>query len=136
MFDFEKLSPYEQKRILIAQNNEIKKLKKIIMVLEKELNSKKEYRIDRTVLNQFIDENCDIHPAAKIEAKSLYENYTKWCFQNNEVYLKNRSFYRQLEIRGFEKEKGAGNKTFIIGITLNEFVGENLFTVNTEEETL
>lgn len=85
------------------------------------------YRQDMDILGPFLDENCIINPSAKIEAKAIYENYTKWCFSNNEMELKNRAFYRQLEIRGFKKEKGAKNKTFFHGITLNQFAGGSLF---------
>lgn len=93
-----------------------------------------EYREDMDILGPFIDENCTVHHTAKVEAKSLYESYTKWCYQNNEMDLKNRAFYRQLEVRGFKKEKGTGNKTFIAGITLNQFAGANLFSTENEEE--
>lgn len=86
-----------------------------------------DYREDMDILGPYFDENCTIHPNAKIEAKSLYENYTKWCYQNSEMELKNRAFYRQLEVRGFKKSKGAKNKTFFHGITLNQFAGANLF---------
>ncbi|WP_141543360.1 phage/plasmid primase, P4 family, partial [Bacillus toyonensis] len=87
-----------------------------------------EYREDMDILAPFIDENCTVNSSVRIEAKSLYENYTKWCYQNNELELKNRAFYRQLEIRGFKKEKGTGNKNFILGITLNKLAGSNLFS--------
>jgi putative DNA primase/helicase len=86
-----------------------------------------DYRQDMDILGPFIDENCTIHPGTKVEAKTMYESYSKWCYSNNEMELKNRAFYRQLEIRGFKKEKGAKNKTFILGITLNQFAGSNLF---------
>ncbi|MGN4562264.1 phage/plasmid primase, P4 family [Bacillus cereus group sp. MYBK5-2] len=92
-----------------------------------------EYREDMDILGPFIDENCIVYSTARVEAKLLYENYTKWCYQNNEMDLKNRAFYRQLEVRGFKKEKGSKNKTFIHGITLNEFAGANLF-FNDEKE--
>ncbi|WP_141543358.1 phage/plasmid primase, P4 family, partial [Bacillus toyonensis] len=87
-----------------------------------------EYREDMDILAPFIDENCTVNSSVRIEAKSLYENYTKWCYQNNELELKNRAFYRQLEVRGFKKEKGTGNKNFILGITLNKLAGSNLFS--------
>ncbi|WP_430482782.1 phage/plasmid primase, P4 family [Rossellomorea marisflavi] len=93
-----------------------------------------EYREDMDILGPFLDENCIIHPTAKIEAKSLYENYTKWCFHNNEMELKNRAFYRQMEIRGYKKEKGSKNKTFIHGITLNQYAGSSLFTDSDAEK--
>jgi putative DNA primase/helicase len=93
-----------------------------------------DYRDDMDILGPFIDENCTIHPASKIEAKTLYENYTKWCFQNSEMELKNRAFYRQLEVRGFKKEKGAKNKNYIHGITLNQFAGSSFFSEDEEEK--
>ncbi|HFJ9284827.1 TPA: phage/plasmid primase, P4 family [Bacillus toyonensis] len=93
-----------------------------------------EYREDMDILAPFIDENCTINSSVRIEAKSLYENYTKWCYQNNELELKNRAFYRQLEVRGFKKEKGTGNKNFILGITLNKLAGSNLFSTENEDE--
>ncbi|EMY5504768.1 DNA primase [Bacillus wiedmannii] len=93
-----------------------------------------EYREDMDILAPFIDENCTVHPTERIEAKLLYENYTKWCYQNNELDLKNRAFYRQLEIRGFKKEKGAKNRTFIIGMTLNNHASASLFSTDDKKE--
>ncbi|MGE0976225.1 phage/plasmid primase, P4 family [Bacillus cereus] len=93
-----------------------------------------EYREDMDILAPFIDENCTVNSSVRIEAKLLYENYTKWCYQNNELELKNRAFYRQLEVRGFKKEKGTGNKNFILGITLNKLAGSNLFSTENEDK--
>lgn len=93
-----------------------------------------EYREDMDILAPFIDENCTVHPTERIEAKLLYENYTKWCYQNNELDLKNRAFYRQLEIRGFKKEKGSKNKTFIMGMTLNSHASASLFSTDDKKE--
>jgi len=93
-----------------------------------------EYREDMDILAPFIDENCTVHPTEKIEAKLLYENYTKWCYQNNELDLKNRAFYRQLEVRGFKKEKGSKNKTFIMGMTLNKYASASLFSTDDKKE--
>ncbi|MEC0543570.1 phage/plasmid primase, P4 family, partial [Bacillus glycinifermentans] len=91
-------------------------------------NATQGYREDMDILGPFINENCTIHEDAKIEAKTLYENYKKWCFQNDEIDLKNRSFYRQLEIRGYKKENGAKNKVYFHGLTLNQYAGPNLFS--------
>ncbi|QHM08328.1 phage/plasmid primase, P4 family [Bacillus subtilis] len=81
------------------------------------------YREDMDILAPFLAEKCVIQQAAKIEAKELYKEYKDWCYENDDVELKNRAFYRQLEIRGFKKEKGAKNKTFIHGLTLNKYAG-------------
>lgn len=95
-----------------------------------------DYREDMDILGPYIDENCLVHSEARIEGKSLYENYSKWCYQNNEMELKNRAFYRQLEVRGFKKEKGAKNKTFILGITLNQYAGATLFSTDDEKSNV
>ncbi|MCY8509755.1 phage/plasmid primase, P4 family [Bacillus mojavensis] len=79
------------------------------------------YREDMDILGPFLAERCVIHPAAKIESKEIYKEYKNWCFENDDVELKNRAFYRQLEIRGFKKEVGAKNKLFFFGIGLQKF---------------
>jgi putative DNA primase/helicase len=91
------------------------------------MQATEDYRQDMDILGPFIDENCAVYSTARIEAKTIYENYTKWCFQNNEMELRNRQFYRQLEIRGFKKENGAKNKVFFHGITLNQFSNGGFF---------
>jgi putative DNA primase/helicase len=97
-------------------------------------NATEDYRQDMDILGPFIEENCTLHPEAKIEAKQLYENYSKWCFQNSELELKNRVFYRQLEVRGFKKENGAKNRVYFHGLTLNQY-GSNLFSSEEEEKS-
>ncbi|WP_111292173.1 phage/plasmid primase, P4 family [Bacillus safensis] len=98
-------------------------------------NATQGYREDMDILGPFLNENCTIHEDASIEAKILYENYKKWCFQNDEIDLKNRSFYRQLEVRGFKKENGAKNKVYFKGLTLNQYAGHNLLSgVNEKAE--
>ncbi|MGG0243238.1 phage/plasmid primase, P4 family [Bacillus mycoides] len=82
------------------------------------------YKDDMDILAPFLDEVCYVdereNESIMIEAKELYNVYERWCFNSGERSLGNRSFYRMLETKGFGKTKGTGNKTFIIGITLNE----------------
>ncbi|MEC0497466.1 DNA primase family protein, partial [Bacillus glycinifermentans] len=93
------------------------------------------YREDMDILAPFLAEKCVTHPTAKIEAKELYKEYKDWCYENDDVELKNRAFYRQLEIRGFKKAKGAKNKTFIHGITLNQYAGGSFLKNNDRRVT-
>ena len=79
------------------------------------------YREDMDILGPYMSERCVVHPSAKIEAKELYKDYKNWCYENDEIELKNRAFYRQIEIRGFKKENGAKNKVFFYGIGLNKY---------------
>lgn len=79
-----------------------------------------EYREDMDILGPYINENCIINPMAKVESRLLYDDYKKWCYQNDELELKNRSFYRQLVTRGFKKERGTANKIFFYGIGLKK----------------
>ncbi|QLI78221.1 phage/plasmid primase, P4 family [Bacillus pumilus] len=81
------------------------------------------YREDMDILGPFLAERCVIHPASKVESKEIYKEYKNWCYENDDVELKNRAFYRQLEIRGFKKETGAKNKLFFMGIGLQKLQG-------------
>lgn len=82
------------------------------------------YKEEMDILAPFLDEVCytdeQKNEAIRIEAKELYSVYDSWCFKSGERRIGNRSFYRMLETKGFGKTKGAGNKTFLTGITLNE----------------
>jgi putative DNA primase/helicase len=79
-----------------------------------------EYRQDMDILGPYLDENIIIHPSAKVESKKLYENYKRWCYENDEMELKNRTFYRQLVTRGYKKERTTGNKIVFVGIGLKK----------------
>ena len=79
-----------------------------------------DYKEEMDIIGPFLFERCYIDVAQKISAKELYEVYSNWCYQNGEFALKNRAFYRVLETQGFKKERGAGNKYFIHGVTLQE----------------
>ncbi|ALV02210.1 DNA primase [Bacillus siamensis] len=76
------------------------------------------YREDMDILGPYMEERCILHPTTKVEAKELYKDYKDWCFENDEIELKNRAFYRQLEIRGFKKYRGNYNKNYFDGIGL------------------
>ncbi|ARK23587.1 DNA primase [Sporosarcina sp. P37] len=82
------------------------------------------YKDDMDILAPFLDEICYTkepkNEAIMIEAKELYGVYNNWCFKAGERTVGNRTFYRMLETKGFGKTKGAGNKTFLTGITINE----------------
>lgn len=82
------------------------------------------YKEDMDILAPFLWETCYVeepeNESIKIEAKELYNVYDRWCFGSGERTLGNRTFYRMLETKGFKKVKGAGNKTFITGITIKE----------------
>ncbi|MFG3613120.1 phage/plasmid primase, P4 family [Rummeliibacillus stabekisii] len=81
-----------------------------------------DYKEDMDILGPFLYECCfaPMIDEVKIEAKELFEVYQNWCFKTGEFALKNRAFYRAMETKGFKKQKGAKNKTFIHGVTLKE----------------
>lgn len=81
------------------------------------------YKADMDILDPFLSECCYTdkeNEQLKIEAKELYNVYNNFCFKSGERTLGNRSFYRMLETKGFNKERGAKNKTYFYGITLIE----------------
>ena len=79
------------------------------------------------ILGPFLEECCEITPSGTVTAKELYEKYSRWCYENGEIILKNRAFYRVMETKGFRKFRGAGNKYFFEGVTfLSEKVTKKL----------
>ena len=82
------------------------------------------YKEDMDILAPFLNECCYTdepkNESIKIEAKELYNFYSNWCFKSGERTIGNRSFYRMLETKGFGKEKGSANRTYLTGITINE----------------
>lgn len=95
-----------------------------------------DYKEDMDILGPFLYECCYIPmiDEVRIEAKELYEVYSNWCFKTGEHALKNRSFYRMLETKGFKKKKGNQNKTFIHGVTLKERKGSHFQQKLTEND--
>jgi len=94
------------------------------------------YRADMDILGPFLDEKCIEHPLVKVEAKTLYSEYKNWCYENGEMDLKNRTFYRQLETRGFKKERGTSNKHFFNKLGLikeNPDLRKSLVTISNSD---
>lgn len=79
-----------------------------------------DYKREMDILHPFLNECCIVEKSSYIELKKLYDSYLTYTLSNREIELKKRPFTRLLESRGFEKYVGAGNKTFIRGLTLTE----------------
>jgi len=94
------------------------------------------YKEDMDILGPFLAECCYVdkeNENIKIEAKELYNVYDSFGYKSGERTVSNRSFYRMLETKGFKKERGAGNKNFFTGITLQERAPQG---VTFEEKTV
>ena len=78
------------------------------------------YKSEMDILDPFIEEKCFLNPLAKIEAKELFQEYTRWCLDEGEFVLKNRTFYRLLEGKELYRQRGTANKIFVHGIGLQK----------------
>ncbi|PFK15460.1 hypothetical protein COI98_19090 [Bacillus cereus] len=78
------------------------------------------YKEEMDIIEPFILDMCFLNPLAKIEAKELYTAYSRWCEDEGEIALKNRTFYRLLENKNIYKKRGAKNKVFLNGIGLQK----------------
>lgn len=88
------------------------------------IEATKAYKSEMDILEPFLEERCNVNPLLETEAKELYYDYSRWCEEVGEFPLKNRSFYRMLETKGFKKSKGNANKTIIKGLGLIEVRGQ------------
>lgn len=77
-----------------------------------------DYRAEMDILSDFIDSCCIVNKIAKISAKNIYKAYLKWCEENGEKPLSQRTFGMRLTERGFAKFQGTGGYYFWDGIGL------------------
>ncbi|WP_307841242.1 primase-like DNA-binding domain-containing protein [Bacillus thuringiensis] len=100
------------------------------------------YKEEMDIIEPFILDMCFLNPLAKIEAKELYTAYSRWCEDEGEIALKNRTFYRLLENKNIYKKRGAKNKVFLNGIGLQKECykylqkDESSVTASTQENAL
>ena len=78
--------------------------------------STEEYKSEMDLIEPFLKAECFLHEEAKVEARELYKKYEQYCFDSSDFAVKNRTFYRMIESRGFKKKNGAKNKVYIHGI--------------------
>ncbi|PGL26883.1 DNA primase [Bacillus thuringiensis] len=78
------------------------------------------YKEEMDILEPFLLDKCFLHPQAKMEAKELYSEYSRWCNEEGEIILRNRTFYRLLENKNIVKKRGAKNKVFLYGVGLQK----------------
>jgi phage/plasmid-associated DNA primase len=71
------------------------------------------------IVGRWIEECCDLDPAAKEPTRSLYNAFAIWA--EHELGWKNLSstkFARELSEREFRKEKGTGGVRCTLGLRL------------------
>ena len=79
-----------------------------------------EYKEEMDLLSNFMEDCCVVMPAAKIPVNVIHKEYMKWADENGEYPMKQRAFSNRLQMKGFNKRKSTGNKTFFFGIGLLE----------------
>lgn len=83
------------------------------------LVAKQEWRIEADQAAQFVGEKCVIDPAAAMESKALYDEYTAWANDAGiSRKLNRKNFTNRIERLGGKRHKGAGGKRKIAGIRL------------------
>jgi putative DNA primase/helicase len=66
-----------------------------------------DYRADMDAIGTFLDEACDVEPAARESATVLYRRYQGWCDDAGERPLTQRRFGSALTERGFDRSKSS-----------------------------
>ena len=80
-----------------------------------------EYRTEQDIVQQFLNDNCDLHPEHIIEKKLLFDASRDWCEQNGEIQAQKRTktwLTRQMTKRGFEN--GGHGGASLWGLRLNK----------------
>ncbi len=72
---------------------------------EEVIAATQEYKEEMDVIGAFIDECCVVGLKYRTLAKDLYEIYSKWCEENGEYTMSQRSFGLKLTDRGYERTR-------------------------------
>lgn len=79
------------------------------------------YRRDEDVVGRFLEERCELDPAARTGARGLYREYSEWAKETGQRALSERRFSHDVSRRGFEKRRsGGGGRREWFGIALVE----------------
>ncbi|MFC4323674.1 phage/plasmid primase, P4 family [Litchfieldia salsa] len=77
-----------------------------------------EYKEEMDLLSNFVEDCCVVMPAAKVPVNVIHKEYLKWADENGDYPMKQRAFSNRLQMKGFNKKKSTGNKTYFFGIGL------------------
>jgi putative DNA primase/helicase len=78
-----------------------------------------EYKTEQDIVQQFLDEMCEMHPEYSVDKSILYNAFRDWCEDGGEVQAKKKSknwFTRQMTNRGCEH--GGKGKKQLCGLRL------------------
>ena len=75
------------------------------------------YKHSSDILNEFLEEKCDLGVGYLVKIKILYAAYVTWCEQNNVEPIRKRKLTETLEDRNVKSEKTLGEHHYI-NITL------------------
>lgn len=75
-----------------------------------------EYRKSEDQIQLFLEDCCIVHPKCSVKAKSAYEAYKNWCFENQHKAMNNNLFGERFSAK-FEKKRFEGGN-FYIGVGL------------------
>jgi putative DNA primase/helicase len=82
------------------------------------LDATNEYRQDMDVVEQWINECCDIAPRANVPSSVAYDDYVRWAQREIGWTLTQLRFGRTLTGRGFRRDKGTAGQRLIQGLRL------------------
>lgn len=69
-----------------------------------------EYMAEKDTVGAFLKECCIVDPQGAIKSSDIYDNYVKWCDNNEQSKMGKKNFSKMLNDKGFVKEKFSGNK--------------------------
>jgi putative DNA primase/helicase len=88
-----------------------------------------EYQESEDFFGLWLSENCDIVNGLWTSGKELHSDYSKYCADNGDKPLNPRSFFKELEKRGFRSGKRSHNVKWFRGLILPASIpgGDNDF---------
>ncbi len=81
------------------------------------LEATAQYREEMDALAGFIEECCEIGESYQVDKGRLYERYTEWCRDNDELPIQKKAFGSRLKERGVTDGRTKGVR-FWVGVTM------------------
>lgn len=77
------------------------------------------YKAEMDLVNQFIEECCEIHTGLKVKLKELYQVYIEWCKSKGIGAWGVKRLQQELKLRGYYYRNSTGNHVYVFGLNLS-----------------
>ena len=84
------------------------------------LAASKAYMAEMDLVNQFVEETCEVEAGSKVRLKELYGRYIEWSKIRGTHILGCKKFQQELKVHGYNYRNSTGNQVYVFGLRLSD----------------